>query len=343
MTVLFADIAGSTELIRNLDPEVASQLMEPALAAMAKSVHRYHGTVARLEGDGIMALFGVPSAAEDHAIRACFAALDMQRSMKEVTDKVLTEHGALLKIRVGLNSGEVVVKSLNSDLRMDYEAIGKVVHLAARMESVTTPGSIQLTAETAILAEGFIEVVPQGSIPVKGLDQPVKVFELVGVGPASTRLQASLRAGRTTFLGRDFELRVLEETLEKAKAGRGQVVALAGEAGVGKSRLIFEFVHSDTSNDCVLIEATATSYTQTLMLSLLATALRRYFGIDSGDPPANITSRITESLMTLDKSLAVTLPAFLSLFGLPTEEREWNALELQARKNRTLNAIQEVL
>ena len=343
VTVLFADIAGSTELIRDLDPEVASQMMEPVLDVMAQSVHRYQGTVARLEGDGVMALFGVPLAAEDHAVRACFTALDMQRAMKEVTDRVLTEHGALLKIRVGLNSGEVVVKSLSSDLRMDYEAIGMVVHLAARMESVAAPGSIQLTSETRALAEGFIEVVSRGAIPVKGVSEPVEIFDLTGVGPASTRLQASLRLGRTRFVGRDFEFKALEQAMDEARTGRGQVVALAGEAGVGKSRLLYEFTRSSKAEGCLLLEATAASYTQTLVLSLIAAALRPYFAIESGDPPERIINRITKSLLELEKSLAVTLPAFLSLFGLPSEEREWGSLELQARKNRTLNAIQDVV
>src|SRR5712664_4210544 len=181
VTVLFADIKGSTELIAGLDPEEARKLLDPALHSMMEAVHRYEGTVNQVLGDGIMALFGAPIAHEDHAARACYAALAMQDAMRRSADEVRRTHGLTVQLRVGLNSGEVVVRAIGNDLHMDYSAIGQTTHLAARMEQLATPGSIRLTAETLRLAEGLVQVMALGPVPVKGLAEPVEVFELVGV------------------------------------------------------------------------------------------------------------------------------------------------------------------
>jgi len=238
VTVLFADLKGSMELLADRDPEEARKILDPVLERMMEAVHRYEGTVNQVMGDGIMALFGAPVAHEDHAVRACYAALRMQEAIGRYTEDLRRSHGIEVQIRVGLHSGEVVVRAIGSDLHMDYSAIGQTTHLAARMEQLAPPGSIRLTAEALRLAEGFIQVAPLGLIPVKGLADPVEVFELLGAAPTRTRLQAAAARGLTRFVGRQPELEALRQALAKAHAGHGQVVALVGEAGVGKSRLV---------------------------------------------------------------------------------------------------------
>jgi len=210
-------------------------------------------------GDGIMALFGAPLAHEDHAVRACYAALRMQESVKQYADEVRPSDGAVVKIRVGLNSGEVVVRAIGSDLRMDYTAVGQTTHVAARMEQLAPAGTVRLTGETVRLAEGYVEVRSLGPISVKGLPNPIEVYELTGVGMARTRLQAAAVRGLTRFVGRDAEVEHLRRVLGQAGASRGQVVAIVGEAGVGKSRLVYEFTHSHRVQDQLILEALSVS------------------------------------------------------------------------------------
>jgi class 3 adenylate cyclase len=247
VTVLFADLKGSMELLADRDPEEARQILDPVLEYMMDAVHRFEGTVNQVMGDGIMALFGAPIAHEDHAVRACYAALTMQEALRRYAEQVRRSHGIEVQIRVGLNSGEVVVRAIGNDLHMDYSAVGQTAHLAARMEQLATPGTIRLSAATLRLVEGFVRVQPLGPVPVKGLTEPVEVFELVGASATRRRLQAAAARGLTRFVGRDTELAALTQALARAEAGHDQVVALVGEAGVGKSRLIYEFVHAHYS------------------------------------------------------------------------------------------------
>src|ERR671930_569050 len=246
--VVFADIKDSTELIRDLDPEAAQQLLDPAIQRMMEAVHRFEGTVNQVLGDGIMALFGAPIAHEDHAMRACYAALAMQTAMRPYTDEVRRSRGLELRMRVGLNSGEVVVRAIGNDLHMDYSAVGETTVLAARMEQTATPGTIRLPAATLRLVEGSVQVNALGPVPVKGLVEPVEVCELTGASGVRRRLQAAAARGLTPFVGRRLELEALYQALARAQTGHGQVVALVGEAGVGKSRLVYECVHW---RDCV--------------------------------------------------------------------------------------------
>ena len=234
VTVLFADLKGSTELIRDLDPEAAQTLLDPALQRMMDAVHRFEGTVNQVLGDGIMALFGAPVAHEDHAVRACYAGLAMQAAMRRYAEEVRRSHGLEMQMRVGLNSGEVVVRAIGNDLHMDYSAVGQTTHLAARMEQLATPGSIRLTAATLRLVEGLVQVNALGRFPVRGLPEPVEVFELVGASAVRRRLQAAAARGLTRFVGRQQELAALQQALEQAGAGHGQIVAVVGEAGRGE-------------------------------------------------------------------------------------------------------------
>jgi class 3 adenylate cyclase len=244
VTVLFADMKGSMELLADRDPEEARKLLDPVIEQMMEAVHRYEGTVSNLMGDGIMALFGAPLAHEDHAVRACYAALRMQEAVNRYADGVQRTEGVPIQIRVGLNSGDVVVGAIGNDLKMDYTAVGQTVHLASRMEQMAKPGSIMMTADTLRLAEGYVQVNSLGPAAVKGMSDRVEVFEVTGAGTARTRFQATARRGLTRFVGRDTESEQLRKALAQARAGHGQVVAVVGEPGVGKSRLFHEFIHS---------------------------------------------------------------------------------------------------
>jgi class 3 adenylate cyclase len=242
------------ELLADRDPEDARQLLDPVLTCMMEAVHHYEGTVNQVLGDGIMALFGAPLAHEDHAVRACYAALRMQELVQQYAVAVQRTEGIPIQMRVSLHTGEVVVRSIGSDLHMDYTAVGQTVHLAARMEQMAMPGSILITADVLRLAESYVQAAPLGPVRVKGLTEPVDAFELMGAGPVRTRLQALVARGLTRFVGRQHELDTLRQALARAQGGQGQVVALVGEPGVGKSRLFYEFTRSHRTQGWLLLE-----------------------------------------------------------------------------------------
>jgi class 3 adenylate cyclase len=313
VTVLFADIKDSTELIRDLDPEDAQKLLDPAIHIMMDAVHRFEGTVNQVLGDGIMSLFGAPIAHEDHAARACYAALAMQSAMRDYTDEVRRKQGLELRIRVGLNSGEVVVRTIGNDLHMDYSAVGQTTHLAARMEQLASPGSIRLSSSTLRLVEGLVQVNDLGPIPIKGMDEPVEVYELTGASSVRRRLQASVVRGLTKFVDRDTEIDALNQALERASAGHGQIVAAVGEAGVGKSRLMYEFVHSHRTQGWRVLESASVSYGKATPYFPIIDLLKRYVHVEEGDDPRTIRAKVTGQLLTLDETLQETIPALLSL------------------------------
>src|SRR5438876_2213375 len=343
VTVLFADLKGSTELIQGLDPEEARRLLDPALHVMMDAVHRYEGTVNQVLGDGIMALFGAPVAHEDHAVRACYAALAMQAAMRRYAEEVRRSHGLEMSARVGLHSGEVVVRSIGSDLHMDYSAVGQTTHLAARMEQLATPGSIRLTAATLRLAEGLVQVHALGQFPVRGLTEPVEVFELVGASTIRGRLQASAARGLTRFVGRQQELLTLQQALEQAGAGHGQVVALVGEAGVGKSRVVYEFVHSHYTPGWLVLESASVSYGKATPYYPVIDLLRRYCHVEEHDDTRIIRAKVTGQVLTLDPALQDTVPALLALLDAVPEASTFLALDPSQRRQRTLAALKRLL
>jgi len=343
VTILFADLKSSMELLAERDPEEARALIDPVLQRMMQAVHHYEGTVNQVMGDGIMALFGAPLAHEDHAVRGCYAALRMQEAIARYTDEVRRTHGIEVQIRVGLNSGEVVVRSIGSDLRMDYSAVGQTTHLAARMEQLATPGTIRLTAHTLALAEGYVEVRRIGPIPVKGLAEPVEVYELTGAAAAKTRLQAARARGLTRFVGRDTEMDQLRRAAEEARAGRGQLVAVVGEPGVGKSRLYHEFIHSHHVEDWLVLASGSVSYGKATPYLPLADLLRAYFKIDTRDDVRGIRVKVTGGLLTLDETLGDTVPVALWLLDALPEESSFLELEPAERRRQTLAAVKRVL
>ncbi|MFQ5850761.1 MAG: AAA family ATPase [Candidatus Binatia bacterium] len=343
VTVLFADLKGSMELLAERDPEEARKLLDPVLECMIEAVHRYEGTVNQVMGDGIMALFGAPLAHEDHAVRASYAALRMKESIRRYTEDMRRSYGIAVQIRVGLNSGEVVVRALANDLRMDYTAVGQTTHLAARMEQLATPGSTLLTAETLRLAEGFVEVKPLGPIPVKGMEAPIEVYEITGAGPVRRRLEAAVIRGLTRFVGRQTELESLRHALEQVRTSHGQVLALVGEPGVGKSRLFWEFTHSHRTQGWLTLESGSVSYDKATAYLPVIDLLKGYFKIRDRDDHREIRQKVTGKLLTLDKALEAVLPAFLALLDVPVEDSQWQALEPPQRRQRTLDAVKRLL
>jgi len=343
VTVLFADLKGSMELLADQDPEEARKLLDPVLERMMEAVHHYEGTVNQVMGDGIMALFGAPLAHEDHAVRACYAALRMQRRVTLYADELQRGGGTPVQIRIGLNSGEVVVRAIGSDLRMDYTAVGQTTHLAARMEQMAKPGSTLVTGDTLKLAEGFVQVRPLGAVTVKGLEAPTPVYELTGIIPARSRLQARAARGLTRFVGRERELEQLAQARERAAAGHGQTVAIVGEAGVGKSRLVWEFVRSHRTEGWLVLESGSVSYGKATPYLPVIELLKAYLGIQERDGPRAICERVAGKLLTLDRALEPLQTPLLALLDVPVEDAAWEALDPPQRRQRTLEAVKRLL
>ncbi len=343
VTVLFADLKGSMELLGDRDPEDARKLLDPVLELMMEAVHRYEGTVNQVMGDGIMALFGAPVAHEDHAVRACYAALRMQESVKRRAEDMFRSHGVLVQIRVGLNSGGVVVRAIGSDLHMDYTAVGQTTHLAARMEQLAAPGTVLLAPMTLQLAEGYIQVSSRGPVPVKGLSESIEVYEIVGPGAVRTRLHAAAARGLTRFVGRDSEVEQLHQAMEKAQAGHGQVVAVVGEPGVGKSRLFWEFTRSHRLQGWQVLESSSASYGKPMAYLPVIDLLKAYFRIEERDETRSIREKVTGRVLSLDRALEPALAALLALLDVSVSDAAWARLDPSQRRQRTLEAVKGLL
>jgi class 3 adenylate cyclase/tetratricopeptide (TPR) repeat protein len=343
VTVLFADMKGSLELLADRDPEDARRMLDPVLAVMMEAVHRYEGTVHQVLGDGVMAIFGAPVAHENHAVRAAYAALRMHEEVHRLARDLRRAEGVDVQIRVGLNSGEVVVRAIGSDLHMDYSAVGQTTYLAAQMERLARPGSTLLAPETRRLTEGFLAVTGLGPVPIKGLTAPVEVYELTGAGPARYRLQAAVVRGLTRFVGREAEVERLREAFARSCTGEGRLVALVGEPGVGKSRVIREFVEGPWMEGAIVLEGRPVAYRKTPSWMPVMDALRRYCQIDRLDEERIIREKITGKLLALDRALAPALPALLALADLEPEDETWHALDPPQRRRRMQDAVRNVL
>jgi class 3 adenylate cyclase/tetratricopeptide (TPR) repeat protein len=339
VTILFADLKDSMELLADRDPEEARTILDPVLERMMEAIHLYEGTVNQVMGDGIMAIFGAPLAHEDHAVRACLAALRMQESVGQYADAVRRAAGVPIQIRVGMNSGEVVVRAIRNDLHMDYSAVGQTTHLAARMEQLATPGAIVLTEYTLRLVEGYVRVRPLGPTRLKGLDAPLAVYQVLGASPLRSRFQATVARGLGRFVGRHEELEQLRKDLERTLS-EGRVVALAGEPGVGKSRLALEVGRAAWAKRWRLLETGAAPYSKATPFTPIIGLLKTYFAIEEGDDDRTIREKVGR---TLAPSLARAAPALLALLNVPLHDPEWLELDPPERRRRTLDAAQALL
>jgi class 3 adenylate cyclase len=317
VTVLFVDVQGSTELAGALDPEEVHAVMDAAFEIMLDAVHRWEGTVNQFTGDGIMALFGAPIAHEDHARRACHAALGIQRGFAEHAARLRRDSGFGIQVRIGLNSGPVIVGAIGDDLRMDYTAQGLTTNLAARMQQAADPGSILLAPATHRLVEGYFRVRPLGALRLRGMAEPVEAVALEGEGTVVSRLQASLRRGVSPLRGRDVELAQLGEAWERASAGRGAAVCLVGEPGIGKSRLAYELQHHLGLPEPM--EGAAQAYARGAAYFAFRPLLRQLAVLAPDDDLATAREALHRRLWDLSPELASLLPDVLPILGTSSE------------------------
>jgi len=294
-------------------------------------------------GDGIMALFGAPVAHEDHAVRACYASLRMQEAVKRYAEEIQRSHGVPVQIRVGLNAGEVVVRSIGSDLHMHYTAVGQTTYLAARMEQMAIPGSILISADSVTLTEGSVQVKPLGAVTIKGLDTPIEVYELLGAVPMHSRMEAAAARGLTPFVGRQQEVETLRHAQAQAQAVHGQAVGVEGEPGVGKTRLFYEFTHAHPLQGWLLLETWSMSYGKATAYLPVLDLLKAYFQLEARDDARRMREKVTGKLLTLDPALQPSLPAFLALLDIPGEDSQWQALDPSQRRQRTLDALKRLI
>jgi class 3 adenylate cyclase/tetratricopeptide (TPR) repeat protein len=362
VTVLFADIKGSTKLLETLDPEEAQNVIDPVLHIMMDAVHKYEGTVNQVLGDGIMALFGAPLAHEDHALRACYAALAMQDEMRRHRQNAGQTEESGLHIGVGINSGEVVVRSIDTDLNIDYSALGHTTHLAARMQELAGPSMALMSASTLRQVEGFVQVQSLGPVQAKGVSHPVDAYSLIGATTARTRVQAGAVRGLTPLVGRSEEIDIFKKLVNRASSGRGQILAMIGEPGIGKSRLVHEFARHQLPAGWLVLEGMSVSYGKATPYFPLIEMLRRYFGIASGEAREDIQTRVMTQILELDGALKDAIPPIFSLLDvLPDRQstahnQDWlakvpdvreaithfHSMDPQQRRRYTLDSLKRI-
>jgi predicted ATPase/class 3 adenylate cyclase len=343
VTALFADIKGSTEMMEDLDPEEARAVIDPALKLMMDAVHRYDGHVVQSTGDGIFALFGAPVAHEDHPQRALYAALRMQEEIRRYAERLRVDSRRPIQIRVGVNTGEVVVRSIaTGDGRVEYTPIGHTTNLASRMQALADPGATVVSESTRKLVEGYFAMKPLGPARIKGITEPVSVYEVTGLGPLRTRLQRSANRGYTKFVGREREIEAMKRAAELAKNGHGQIVAAVAEPGIGKSRLFFEFKET-VSSEWMLLEALPVSHGNASAYLPVIDLLHSYFEISSEDDIRKRREKVASKVAILDRVLEDALPYFYGLLGIVEVPDPLAQMAPQIRKRRTLEAIKRLL
>jgi class 3 adenylate cyclase/tetratricopeptide (TPR) repeat protein len=335
VTVLFADVRGSTALIDKLDPEEALEVLGPVLQVLMDATHKHHGFVNQARGDGIMALFGAPIATEDHAVQACRAAIAMRAGIDELNRRRSSD----ISLRIGMNSGDVVIHSIGSNLVMNYDAVGKTVHLAARMEEFAASDAIMMTAAAHKLAEGFIVAQPRGAVALKGVEEPVEVFELDELR-STTRWQARSSRGLSRLVGRQPELDTLRGALQRAASGNGQALTVVGAAGLGKSRLIHDFV-GELPSEWMVLEAACVPQQTLSSYYPISGLIRNMFGIGIDDAPALVAKRVREQIVSLEPTLSEYLPAISSVLDISVEDQdqEWKKLEPSEKRRAIIEAI----
>ena len=343
VTVLFADVKGSLELAEQVDPEEWHRILNRFFEILTDGVHRFEGTVNQYTGDGIMALFGAPIAHEDHAHRACYAALRLQSELQRYARSLRLERGLDFAVRMGINSGEVIVGKIGDDLRMDYTAQGHTVGLAARLEQLAEAGKIYLTEHTASLVAGFFQTEELGPVQAKGVRDAVRVFELQGVGPMRTRLDVSRARGLTHFVGREQEMATLEAALDSAVRGSGRVVGVVAEPGTGKSRLCFEFLEKCRARGIGVREAHALPHGKSIPFVTILEFMRDFFGITERDRDEEARHKIAGRVLLLDEALKEELPILFEFLGVPDPKRPAPAADAEERRKRLIALFRKII
>jgi len=343
VTVLFADVVNYTSISEKLDLEEVHQIMDGCFRILMDEIHRYEGTIDKFTGDGLMALFGAPVAHEDHAQRACYAALAIQKAIEEYGARIAEEYGVDFEMRVGLNSGPVIVGSIGNDLRMEYTAIGDTVNLASRMEGAAEPGTIQVAEDTLRLTKEYFGFKPLGYVEVKGKKEPVKAYQVLGVSSVKDRLRAAMVRGLTTFVGRTRELGHLADCLAQAKEGYGQVVGIVGEAGVGKSRILLEWKGTLPREGYTFLEGSCLHHGDATAYLPILNLLRSYFDIREGEQESLIKQKVEEKITQLGEKLKDILPPLHEILSLKVEDEEHLKLEPPQKREKAFEAIRNLL
>ncbi|MGD0661061.1 MAG: adenylate/guanylate cyclase domain-containing protein [Syntrophorhabdales bacterium] len=333
VTVLFADVANFTSISEKLDPEEIHGIMDGCFKILMDEIHKYEGTINQFTGDGVMALFGAPLAHEDHAVRACYASLSIQHALARYGEKLKADCDIDFRMRIGLNSGPVVVGAIGDDLRMDYTAIGDTINLASRMESSAPAGAIYVSGHTHRLARDFFTFSSLDKVQVKGKEEPQEAYVLLSPTEVKTRIEASAASGLTPFVGRHKEMETLSEALGKARSGTGQVVGIVGEAGVGKSRIILEMRH--TFPEYTYLEGRCLHYGGSMAYLPLLDILRSYFGIKEGEREFLVKKKIREKV-------SLDLPPLYELLSLTGDDEAYLALEPRQKRERIFEALRDL-
>ncbi len=341
VTVLFADVANFTGISEKLGPEDVHQIMDGCFKILMDEIHKYEGTINQFTGDGVMALFGAPLSHEDHGQRACYASLAIQGAMRTYGEKIMLQNGVDFQMRIGLNSGSVVVGAIGDDLRMDYTAVGDTTNLAARMESVAEPGGILVTGNTFRLVKEYFELNSLGKAQVKGKSDAQEIYQLVGTSQVITRLDASATRGLTKFIGRQDEIETLTQAFEKVRSGSGQVVGIVGEAGVGKSRLIFELRQS-LQDKVTYLQGRCVQIGESIPFLPVLDVIRGYFNIEEGDQEGIIRGKLKEKILDLEEKLLGALPAFEDFLSLSMDDPTWVTLEPKQKRDRTFEGLRDL-
>ena len=309
VTALSADVANFTSISEKLDPEQVHRIMDECLRLLVNEIHPYEGTIVQFTGDGMLALFGAPLAHEDHARRACHSALSIQKTLKRYGERIRRDYSIEFKMRMGIHSGLVLVGSIGDDLHMDYTAIGDTLHLASTLQALADRGATLVSRDTYRMARDYFHFRSMGKITVPGKEEPLEAYELVKVGAVDTRIRAALMRGLNKFVGREQELDSLIKAFEKTRSGMGQVVGVVGEAGVGKSRLILEFMKGLRETESTFIKGECFHFGAAIAYAPILDMLRSYFDLKEGMPEWEAKKKMEEGIQGLDKNLFAPPPS----------------------------------
>lgn len=343
VTVLLAEVANFINLSEKLEPEEVHKIIEGYQRLLMDDIHKYEGTVSEVTRHGGMGFFGAPLAHEDHALRACYAALAIQKDLTEYSEKVKKDYGKEIKIRLGLNSGPVIVGFIGNDLHMVYTSIGDTISLASLMEGLATPGSALVSINTQRLVKDYFDLKPVGPLKVKDNQESQEAFELLKAREVKTRIEAAIASGLTKFMGRKKDMEALEGILEKARSGFGQVVGIVGEAGVGKSRLILEMRKMLPEEEYLYLEGRCLHYGNYSAFLPFLDILRSYFEIKEGDPEYLIKRKMSEKILTLNEKLNPVFPPLQELLSLTVEEESYLKLEPWQKREKIFESIRDLL
>ena len=343
VTVLFADVANYTSMSEKLDPEEVLQIMDGVFKIMMDETHKYEGTINQFTGDGIMAIFGAPVAHENHAQRACYTALSIQNKMTDYSVKIERDYGTDVKIRIGINSGLVIVSAIGDDLRMDYTAVGDTTNLASRMEGLAEPGKIFLSENTHKIVERYFDFNPIGKTEVKGKVEHQDIYELLKASEVVTRIEESVAKGLTRFVGRRNSMAALMNAYDQVKSGLGQVVGVVGEAGVGKSRLILELKNRLPEKEFAYLEGQCLQYGGTILYMPILDIMRSLFDIKDDDREHIINKKVQEKILSKNRNLGHTLSPIQDLLSVTVEDETFLKLEPKQKRERIFEAIRDIL